>query len=646
LTLINGRRLAQDTQYGAVDVSLVPLDAVDRIEVITDGASAVYGSDAVAGVVNLILKKDFNGAQSTASTARATQSGGFDRKFSQLLGTTWGGGGGLLVYEHDKLDAVFANQRDFTSTAYAPFTLLPPSSRDSVFATVHQDLSGASSLHFDALYTSRDSENVTSYPDTYRSPADVEQFAGNLGFDVRLPGEWRGSLAGSWAEQRTDLSTFGPGGYSSFEKLRGRNKSVEVDADGPLVSFGERTVRVALGAGYRSESFLDSTPDAVLPTVDADRTVRYAFAEVAAPLVAPGAHAGIERLELTASGRYEDYSAIGNKAVPKLGLVYAPTGELAFRAAWGKSFAAPTLYSLYRPTVAGIFNFPDPGSTTGPTTRSLAVNGGNPALQPEQAITWTAGFDFHPEANPRLKWSTTYFEIRYSDRIDSIPTVFTALQDATLSSLVTRLPTAEFVSQTVADARGGFINASGQPYDPATILAFVDGRDVNLSRQKARGVDMLARYGMDARLVATEFFFNGSYLKLEQRFTPDSAESTLSGTSFYPPKFRARAGVEWTLGEWSLVTAINHTGSATNTFQLDRPHVDSWTTLDAQIMFRSGVAEGWLEGIKASLALQNAFDRDPPYVLFDTNRQGIHYDPVNASPMGRYVTLTLSKTWQ
>src|SRR5262249_15023250 len=56
LILLNGRRLAPSFSGTAVDVSLLPLNALDRVEVLTDGASAAYGSDAVGGVVNFILK--------------------------------------------------------------------------------------------------------------------------------------------------------------------------------------------------------------------------------------------------------------------------------------------------------------------------------------------------------------------------------------------------------------------------------------------------------------------------------------------------------------------------------------------------------------------------------------------------------------
>ena len=79
LVLVDGRRAAQsgngnrstDTRQGFVDLNTIPLGMVDRIEVITDGASAIYGADAVAGVINIILKKNFTGTELSPSMVAA-----------------------------------------------------------------------------------------------------------------------------------------------------------------------------------------------------------------------------------------------------------------------------------------------------------------------------------------------------------------------------------------------------------------------------------------------------------------------------------------------------------------------------------------------------------------------------------------------
>ena len=79
LVLVNGRRVstaAAGTLSTAVDVNSIPIAAIDRIEVVKDGASSLYGSDAIAGVVNFILRKDYTGAEVTVGYGSPTRSGG------------------------------------------------------------------------------------------------------------------------------------------------------------------------------------------------------------------------------------------------------------------------------------------------------------------------------------------------------------------------------------------------------------------------------------------------------------------------------------------------------------------------------------------------------------------------------------------
>jgi iron complex outermembrane recepter protein len=91
LVLINGRRmvnygLADDAQRTFVNLSAIPLDVVDRIEVLKDGASAVYGSDAIAGVVNIILRNGFEGVSANASYGFAQSGGGETPRLSVTAG--------------------------------------------------------------------------------------------------------------------------------------------------------------------------------------------------------------------------------------------------------------------------------------------------------------------------------------------------------------------------------------------------------------------------------------------------------------------------------------------------------------------------------------------------------------------------------
>ncbi len=92
LVLLNGRRmatygLADDGQKVFTDLSTIPLDAVERVEVLKDGASAIYGSDAIAGVVNIILRTDFNGAILRGSYGLSGDSDGDQKKATLTAGT-------------------------------------------------------------------------------------------------------------------------------------------------------------------------------------------------------------------------------------------------------------------------------------------------------------------------------------------------------------------------------------------------------------------------------------------------------------------------------------------------------------------------------------------------------------------------------
>ncbi|GIK49887.1 MAG: TonB-dependent receptor [Alphaproteobacteria bacterium] len=127
LTLVDGHRLAPAGLGGYIDISTIPLSAVERVEVLADGASAAYGADAVAGVVNLILRDDFEGAETGVRFGATSQGGASERAFSQLLGASWGSGQIMGAYEYrargelDILDRPFLATADFTDRGGTDF---------------------------------------------------------------------------------------------------------------------------------------------------------------------------------------------------------------------------------------------------------------------------------------------------------------------------------------------------------------------------------------------------------------------------------------------------------------------------------------------------------------------------------------------
>lgn len=114
LTLIDGNRTALGGVAGTfVDLSLIPSSAIERIEVLPDGASAIYGSDAVAGVVNVKLRNDFRGAETRARFGAAD---GFDEwQVSQLIGAGWASGNITLGYEFYRRGNLAASGRPYAT---------------------------------------------------------------------------------------------------------------------------------------------------------------------------------------------------------------------------------------------------------------------------------------------------------------------------------------------------------------------------------------------------------------------------------------------------------------------------------------------------------------------------------------------------
>ncbi|WP_240657328.1 TonB-dependent receptor domain-containing protein [Pseudoalteromonas rubra] len=124
LVLLNGRRLAPLGSGSAIDLNTIPLAMVERVEILTDGASALYGSDAIAGVVNFILKDDVNETTVSARYYSPQESGG--SSWTASLVTGFGdfdqdGFNVTVALSHDRKDQLAATDREFSKTGILPF---------------------------------------------------------------------------------------------------------------------------------------------------------------------------------------------------------------------------------------------------------------------------------------------------------------------------------------------------------------------------------------------------------------------------------------------------------------------------------------------------------------------------------------------
>jgi len=120
LVLLNGRRinvLGNNGTTSAVDINMIPINMIERVEVLKEGAGAVYGSDAIAGVVNFITKKNFDGADISVEYGRTGENDGERQSASLTLGTAGEKMSVLFGVNYNKQKAVSAADRQFSANA-------------------------------------------------------------------------------------------------------------------------------------------------------------------------------------------------------------------------------------------------------------------------------------------------------------------------------------------------------------------------------------------------------------------------------------------------------------------------------------------------------------------------------------------------
>ncbi len=113
LVLLDGKRMGTSTG-GYTDLASIPTSVVERIEVLTDGASAIYGSDAIAGVINIITRKNFDGLEASAYTGQYGQGDGQQQTYNFVYGQTGERGSLTFGAEYSKQDEVEAKNRRFS----------------------------------------------------------------------------------------------------------------------------------------------------------------------------------------------------------------------------------------------------------------------------------------------------------------------------------------------------------------------------------------------------------------------------------------------------------------------------------------------------------------------------------------------------
>lgn len=663
LTLINGHRVSYDALGQGVDISAIPLAAVDRVEVVTDGSSALYGSDAVGGVANVILRRDFSGLIASARFGAATDGGDEEQQYNAVTGRRWQSGGVMAAFDFRRSTPISAGQRSYTQDLYPTALLVTEQRQYSAVLAGHQQLAEKVLLEFDGHFNDRRSRNCVIFSataDCTSSGNDITVFSRSWSVSPTLKFEasdlWEFRLSGtaseSKADQRGDMYLDGVAYASQRNVYINRMKSLEVSANGNLIDLPGGPVKLAVGGGLRDTSFninaLAKSGGVDIPLADfgVDRNTYFAFGEVSLPVVGPQNNvAFVERINLTGAIRYEDVSDVGKVATPKLGVIYAPSRDLALKFSWGKSFKAPTLYQTGQPKIGasqiGSTFFVPPSPTPGTV---LYLAGGNPNLRPERATNWTATATFTPQFINRLRVDISYFRVKYRDRVVSPIPLNSQAFSALYSGYVTLNPTKDQILAAISDVPVIYDQGGGD-VRTANTVAIVTNYLQNAAQQTIDGVDIAGNYEFDLSSVdRLHWSAAASYLKSSQQLSANQPTVQIAGIVFRPPHWRARSSVDWQRSNFSLSGTFSYIGGSLDNRFEPLVRVGSFKSVDAVARLQTETAAGPFAGMSFTLSLLNILN-EKPAVVRTLSSQSYPYDSTNFPSIGRFASLTISKTF-
>ena len=661
LVLLDGHRLALGGEGVSVDLSLLPLSIVDRVEVLTGSASAIYGSDAVGGVINIITRHDFDGFETRVRYGDA-QDGAPDYRASQLAGFNWtGGGGGNLEigYDYNGTGALSTQARSRSAEVSSPNYVYPGQTTNSLFLDANQAITPVWSVYAEGSFSDRRNDqtfNSAPVPDTNIINTAVDNTGGGLilGSRLALPRNWSIDVDGEYSGTETVDNIIDPQNLLFGESAHQRSIfvdtiwSAEARGAGDLFALPGGMARASVGASYRQEAYQSTHtgfPDASFP-----RDVAGVYGEADIPLVGGGnALPWLKSATLVAAGRYDHYSTFGGTFNPKVGLSATPFDGLVLRADYGTSFRAPQGFEE-SPSGGGalIINARDPQSASG-VSESVYWLGGNPSLKPETAKSFTVSGEFSPPSMPGLRVTLDYYHIDYVNRIampDPNDTGLTNLAAPTIQAFITRNPTPAQV--TAALAQSDVVeNLTGAPFDPAQVGDIVDARYHNFARTRTSGIDFSVAYKFDSDFGEWTLTTSGTdILNLDDQFSDGGPLTSVLNTVYNPAGFKFRSGLVWSLRKWNAATYVNFVDSYDDTRDLDDiKTVGSWTTVDLHLGYRleDGLAIKGPGYTTLAFDINNLFNQAPPSVA--PNSIGYTYDPTNSSIVGRYVSVELVKKW-
>ena len=672
LTLLNGQRLAPGGLDGSfTDISQIPLSAVDHIEVLPDGASAIYGADAVAGVVNIVTRRNFTGAETTVRYRGSTEGGADEITASQLLGKSWDTGNVLVNYEFDDQIGLNASQRAYIPDLGGPYSLVPQNRRHSILVSSSRELGAKLTLSGDVLYSDRRFSAANTFgsapnllsQSTFAS-GSAQQLNATAGLDAAISSDWHVQVTGNYSRSQqtsaaatTELQGLSPVNMATIEGASPSIIDFNAISQGSLVMLPGGPLKAALGVTYRRETYESTQLETSLGRTtstgepESRRQVFSVYAEIVAPAVLdPDAIPGFRRLDLSIAGRYDHYSDFNSTLNPKLGLSWEVIPSLSLRGTFGTSFRAPLLSQVQTPLNIETQLLPDAASPTG-ATDTIILQGGNLNLRPETSKSYTGGFDLKPTTAPGFSLGMTFFYVNFTDKISTPPSSsggIYSLNDPSLKLYIARPPFAGGAAQAYFDSPAFSGDFAG--LGPSAVQAIFDDRLTNLGTTVESGLDLASRYALSLDPGRLNLFLNVERLfENKSRAAIFGPVASLLNVFAEPPKWKGRTGAVWTQGPFTASASIYYVNSYRNSLFTPSEPIGSWTTGELYLGYKTGETMPWpLRQLAVGLSIANVADAHPPRVRIPaglTGENAIPFDPANASPVGRVISLSFDKRW-
>ena len=433
----------------------------------------------------------------------------------------------------------------------------------------------------------------------------------------------------------TQANIFG----NSIAVLTSKIIAYDARVAGRLFDLPAGSVSMALGVGYRKET-LEANADAnsitnpvtgtsawnngvSLSPINAARDIKAGFVEVKVPITSPQSHiTGLYTLALDAAVRHEIYSDTDDPTVPKVSLRWLPVDDqFAFRSTYSKSFAAPTLFSLFGPTNSGAtpslvgitaYNAAGVAIGTFPPIQGSQQSGSNSTLRPSRSKNWTAGFIYSPKALKGFSVSVDYFNIKETDLVGALAATTTIVQD------VEHFGPASIYSQFVhlgnfGQFGGTLVTAPGQLSGNPTNV-YVDQFPANVASQDQSGVDLTVKYAWETEVGSFDLSSSWVYIRSFQvEGAPGSGFTEFVKTNGFGtlPRYREYTTVSWTKGAYTALASNTFIPSVLSGSD-GVTKIPSYTAFDVQGSMDVGKLSAKLQGLKVTVGINNLFNKYPP----------------------------------